>query len=365
MSLSEGYNFVDRALHHVAFSTSIVHSALDQLECDLYSRQLEAVTTKDEVFVTGLPRAGTTLILELLYGTGEFATYTYRHMPFIRAPLIWDRVTRRFQRVAKEGERAHGDGMKISFDSPEAFEEVVWLHHLRERIVKDDYLSPLCAEEGTAEFAEAMRAAICKLLLLESAPNGSPLRYLSKNNANVSRVDLIASLFPSCMIVVPFRKPLAHVSSLMTQHRQFTLRHHEDAFARRYMKWLGHHDFGEHFKPINFDGWLDANETGTHDEIDFWLAYWLATYTYIYRYVTDRAGDRVMLIDYDMLLEKRGAVLEAIAERLRLREPETLISSAGQLRSPTTLPIESDACSSAMLEAAESLHRRLTGLALH
>ena len=42
------------------------------------------------------------------------------------APLAWDKVTRRFRKTQELKERAHGDGMQVGLDSPEAFEEVVW-----------------------------------------------------------------------------------------------------------------------------------------------------------------------------------------------------------------------------------------------
>src|SRR5688572_33205166 len=89
MSLSRSYSLVDRALHHVAFSLPVVQRTLGELESDLYRKQLDAVTSRNEVFVTGLPRAGTTLVLELLYQTGQFASFTYREMPFILAPPMW------------------------------------------------------------------------------------------------------------------------------------------------------------------------------------------------------------------------------------------------------------------------------------
>ena len=133
MRFSDRYSALERAIHHVAFSAPFLQKALAELENDLFSSRLDKAAAGREVFVTGLPRAGTTLLLELLYATGEFGSFTYRHMPFILAPLLFGRAERG---KASDGiERAHGDGMRISVDSPEAFEEVIWLAYLRERIV--------------------------------------------------------------------------------------------------------------------------------------------------------------------------------------------------------------------------------------
>ncbi len=49
------------------------------------------------MFVTALPRAGTTILLNLLVGTGSFASHTYRDMPFVLCPMIWQRFAKQFQ----------------------------------------------------------------------------------------------------------------------------------------------------------------------------------------------------------------------------------------------------------------------------
>ena len=47
-------------------------------------------------------------------------------MPFILAPLLWERVSKGFRKPTGLKERAHGDGLVVGYDSPEAFEEVLW-----------------------------------------------------------------------------------------------------------------------------------------------------------------------------------------------------------------------------------------------
>src|SRR5262245_37969053 len=163
MRFSDSYSRLERAIHHVAFSASFVQKALAELENDLYSRRLGKAASGGEVFITGLPRAGTTLLLELLYETGEFGSFTYRHMPFILAPLLFRRLSRVSERAGRDIERAHGDGMRISVDSPEAFEEVIWLTYLRDRIVAKRTLEPLTSGMVSPEFESAFRATIRKL----------------------------------------------------------------------------------------------------------------------------------------------------------------------------------------------------------
>ncbi len=375
------YSFLDRALHRLALARPGLQVGMAEVETDLFRKALARVPIGGEVFVTGLPRSGTTILLNLLYSTGEFASFTYRHMPFILAPLLWDRLSRPFRRRAVNRERAHGDGMNVSFDSPEAFEEVLWLAHLRDAYVRADRLIPLEPSAANAEFKTAFRDAIRKCRLL-AAGDGDPAaapRYLSKNNANVSRLALLAELCPDCRILVPFRHPLSHVSSLMRQHALFHTRHDTDVFGQQYMAWLGHFEFGHNLRPIDFDGWLAGGlqpETGhcpkrmsrspdaaplnygslsAAGEQGFWIRYWTAAYTYALAH----AGERVRFVDFDALLTTGRASLAVIADHVGLGNPEALIAGAARLRAPTTRPLDVDACSSADLKAAIAVHQRL------
>jgi hypothetical protein len=281
-------------------------------------------------------------------------------MPFILSPLIWKRLSRPFHKNEKAMERAHGDGMEVSFDSPEAFEEIIWLSFLKDKIVTGDMLSTISAADETPEFALAIRSTVKKLLLDEGTEQSPPLRYLSKNNANLSRIELINNLFPSSAILIPFRQPLAHVSSLMKQHAQFTERHQKDRFSKRYMEWLGHYDFGENFKPINFDNWLNVNEITLYHGVNFWLKYWTAAYSYVLNHKTEN----VYLVGFDKLLSDGKTKLKAIADCLELENREKFIEASSSLRLPTSRPIESQHCDPEILQAAQELHERLKSLAL-
>jgi hypothetical protein len=336
MASGGDYNFIDRTLHHLAFSTPIVQKVLYELEDDLFGSKIESVRSDREVFVTGLPRSGTTVVLNLLYGTGEFSAFTYRHMPFVMSPLIWAKISTIFHKPAEKKQRAHGDGMEVSFDSPEAFEEIVWLAFLKDKIVKSATLSPISPDSCTAEFAEAFRVTIRKLIYLDGAGSDSlhQRRYLSKNNANISRLGLIAEVFPRAKILVPFRHPFAHVSSLMKQHELFTQRHKGDKFSKRYMEWLGHYEFGANFRPIDFDQWLGGEVSRESIDHDFWLRYW----TVADNFILENKSDAMCLVDFDELLKNAETSLDKIGEHIGLRDKTRLVGEAQTLRSPTSRP---------------------------
>ena len=355
MRFADRYSPVERALHYLAFSVPFVQKALGELENDLFARERQRRSAGREVFVTGLPRAGTTLLLELLYRTGEFSSFTYRHMPFVLAPLIFGRASRANAR-SKEIERAHGDGMQVSLDSPEAFEEVLWLTYLREQIVTRRTLEPLKVEMVTAQFEDAFRATIQKLLAESESDGGT--RYLSKNNANISRLGVLSQLFPDCTIMVAFREPSAHIASLMRQHQRFSTAHSTDPFARRYMAWIGHFEFGLNFRPINFSGWLDGSEIDANPTADFWLRYW----TIAYRHALDQCTSNVVFVDFDRLLAEQTTYLGAIGRALQLRRPESLVEEASRLRAPTTVERAAPR-NDETLEAARAVHAELRAAA--
>ena len=356
MRFADRYSFVERGLHYLAFSVPFVQKALGELENDLFAREREQSSSGRAVFITGLPRAGTTLLLELLYRTGEFCSFTYRHMPFVLAPLISGRASRANAR-GKEIERAHGDGMQVSLDSPEAFEEVLWLTYLRERIVAEHTLEPLTSEMVSAQFEDAFRSTIQKLLAESDSDGGA--RYLSKNNANISRLGVLSRMFPDSTIVVAFREPSAHIASLMRQHRRFSEAHSTDTFARRYMAWIGHFEFGLNFRPINFSGWLDGCDIDPNPTAAFWLRYWAAAY----RYALEHRTSNVVFVDFDRLLVEQASYLGAIGKAVQIRRPELLVEQARRLRTPTTT-VQAAASGDDALDAARGVHAELRACAL-
>ena len=206
---AEHYSALDRLLHRVAFKTCAAQVALADVEDRIVGKRLASCTIDRPVFITALPRAGTTMLLECCAGMREFASHCYRDMPFVLIPCLWDRFSRAFRRNTAPRQRAHGDGMLIDFDSPEALEEVVWKafwrrHYRPDRIIpwkRDD------AQEGADEFNEFFRRHMRKIILVRRGQDAPTARYLSKNNLNIARTPVLHELFPDAVVVVPFREP--------------------------------------------------------------------------------------------------------------------------------------------------------------
>ena len=102
-----------------------------------------------------------------------------------------------------------GDGMDVSVESPEAFEEVVWLNFLKDAYVRDDHLLPLKPDDVGEEFRAFFRATVRKLIAAQTGDGKSgALRYLSKNNANLSRLAVLREIFPDATVIVCVRNPV-------------------------------------------------------------------------------------------------------------------------------------------------------------
>jgi len=355
--MNTDYSKIDKLLHKFAFDFG-VSKVLKNLEDDMYKKAISETNIQSPVFVTGLPRSGTTLLLNALFASKEFATFTYRHMPFITCPLIWNKLSNKFQKKGVEKERTHGDGMTISFDSPEAFEEIIWLELLRLEIITDEGISPIHPAQMKNYLREAFIRNIKKLILLESNDQNS-LRYLSKNNMNISRIPCILELFPDAQVLVPFRNPADHIASLRFQHQKFLNLHKQDKFSLDYMRWTGHRDFGQNFKPIMFDGLAKgAVDTQKLDD-EFWSQYWCDCYSSILN-IEDR---RVKLVDYDMLLSQPKLKLEQLASTCGLESNSFFLEYSENIRPPMNSNSGLD-ISDVLAERVSTLHQRLISNAI-
>lgn len=351
MSSAQDYSQLDRILHNVAFKGISAQKALSDIEDRLFlADQLKGLNVERPVFVTSLPRAGTTLLLEVLAVMPELATHTYRHMPFILCPLLWDRISRGIRKESKLSERAHGDGMQVGYDSPEAFEEILWKAFWPDKYLRDRirlWTLQDCNEEFEAFFRNHMR----KITALRSGGH----RYLSKNNANIARLELIPRILPDCKIVVPVRNPLSHSESMLRQHVRFNDIHVKEKFSHRYMDWLGHYEFGALLRPIDFEHWIDKNIPLTPDTRNFWLTYWITAYSYILSHATEN----VIFVDYDRLCLDPLPGLKALAMSLELKDNTVLLDQASRFRAPTHYEIPHDSQSDELADRASEIYNAL------
>ena len=131
-----GYSLIDRWLHWLALEPNVVRCLAFDLERQFAlpnrAKSVEAKLNKmadpaaGAVYVCGLARSGTTMLLHILDQVDVFKSLTYRDMPFVLAPNLWKQLSRHARQESVLAERAHVDGIYVDFDSPEGFEEVFW-----------------------------------------------------------------------------------------------------------------------------------------------------------------------------------------------------------------------------------------------
>ncbi len=318
------YGLVDRLLHRVALGSTRVAEVFHEVERNRYLKDAPE-DQGGHVFVTGLARAGTTILLRELYATGHFGSLLYADMPFVLAPNFWASVSRGVRKPFAPTERAHGDGIAINLDSPEAFDEVFWrVFHGKSYIRPDALLPHSPRAQAIARYRDYIR-----LVLRRSGKR----RYLSKDNNNILRLGALAEAMPDCTFLLVIREPQAHADSLLRQHRRSART--SDPFERDYLRWLAHHEFGADHRPFRFPDSPD----GDPDRLDYWLATWLACYRAL-EPVAD-AHPNIRVVPYERLCagpRTWAAICERVGiEPTEFREIRTGASVAPEMeRGPLT-----------------------------
>lgn len=296
---------------------------LGNLETRLLNDELSNTSITAPLYIAGLARSGSTLLLEILNRHPQIVTHRYQDYPMLFTPYAWQRFLERVpQRRAEPAERAHGDGIRVTPESPEAFEEVLWmaffpsLHDPRQSAILD-------AGVDNPAFEAFYRDHVRKLLL---ARNGS--RYLSKGNYNVSRLKYLLKLFPDARFIIPVRDPVWHIASLMKQHRLFCAGQQANGKAVTHLQRVGHFEFGLDRRPINagdraaVDHILACWREGA--EVEGWARYWSHIHHYLADCLDDSGGLREagLVIRFEDLCSNPERAVQELLTHCKLPVPE-------------------------------------------
>jgi hypothetical protein len=350
------YGVADRFVHTLAFSTPGVMKTLAAVDDRVFAAAIGDVHQEPPIFITSLPRGGTTAVLNAFHDMPAIATHEYCDMPFITAPFLWSKLGgKRSGRVARH-QRAHGDGLEIDLNSPEAFDEVLWRLFWSEKY-RADAIDLWQEGDRKPWAAELLRSHFAKIISLRSRGVADPkrVRYLSKNNANIARIRVLHDFFPGCDIVIPIRRPATHAASLLRQHRNFLRLQFKDDFVRRFMLDIGHLEFGNLHRPIAFDG-FDPDRRNP-EQADYWLSYWIAAFREV---KAQGAGCRI--ITQDDLRSRPQDTLTALCDELGL--PNTAANFSKYFRTERDAELLDDLFSNEMLVTANTLYDELCSRAV-
>ena len=299
----------DRALHLALLSSRRFRRFQFDSECE--RRRTRARPQRQNLFVCGLARAGSTALTRALYAGGQFTATTYAMLPMLLAPSL-SRVLERLPRRRDERrERRHRDGIQIDLDSVEALDGIFWSTRFpaeapvqRPRAVPDDIL----------------RDYACFIENLLAAYGGE--RYLGKMNQSLDKLAALAGYFGHSLFLLPFRDPLAQAASLLRQQQTFA---RLSWYESRYFGWLEHHEFGALHRPFVTDNAL-IPAADDIDRLDYWLRRWRDAYRYLSGLIDDH--ERLLPLRYETLArdcECLGAARGLVIETADLvnRNPDT------------------------------------------
>lgn len=312
--------------------------ALGNIETKLVLPDAADMPVDRPIYIAGLARSGSTILLETLARHPAVATHRYRDYPLIFTPYVWNRwLDRVARRDEQPGERTHRDGIAITSDSPEAFEEMLWMAFfpgLHDRSGDGGRLDGQNAENPA--FEAFYRDHIRKLLAVRG---GS--RYVAKGNYNVTRLGYLKKLFPDARFVVPVRDPVWHIASLTKQHALFLEGERDNPRALRHLQRVGHFEFGQDRRAINPGGTQTAADVmalwRNGAEVEGWARYWAL----IHDYVADRlAADpalraAALIVRYEDLCRAPRETIAEVLDHCGLAvENDFLEAAAGRIRFP-------------------------------
>ena len=257
-----------------------VWRALARLESAVVGDLISDHPIDAPVFIAGVPRSGTTILVEILSRHPTVTSHRYGDFPNVYTPYWRNWLADRLDAgVARPVERAHKDRVMVTSRSPEAVEEVIWMNffdHLHDP-AQDQVLD---ASVSNPAFERFYREHVSKLLAVRGAS-----RYLAKGNYNTTRLRYITRLFPDARILVPWREPVAQVASLIKQDRLFTRMTDEDPRVPIQLARSGHFEFGPGKRAVNVGSRAQAaaieRDWAAGDLAAGWARYWTAVYAHL------------------------------------------------------------------------------------
>lgn len=307
---------------------------LGRLESRVLAHELDAVSATMPIYICGLARSGTTLLHEIAASVAGAATHRINDYPMVYTPYWQRRATIR-QRPTPPRERVHRDGVRITPQSPDALEEMLWMAffpHCHDPS-RDNRLTANCRHPAFETF---YRNHLRKLLFAERATH-----YVAKANYHVARLPYLVRLFPDAKFLVMVREPASHIASLMRQHEWFRQGQRNHPRALRYMRRSGHFEFGRDRRPMNLGderriqaiqrAW-DAGE-----EVRGWACYWDMVYRFLSGVLAEDAEVRTAtrIVRFEDLCSAPEQTIRAAMDHCALPDAERLAAHfAPVIRAP-------------------------------
>lgn len=306
------------------------------LESKFLSEVIAQTDVSRPIFVCGLARSGTTVLLEMLSRHPDTASQRYLDFPALFTPYWWNKYLALAKKQPSElEERSHKDGLMVSPESPEAMEEPLWMHYFP-HAHEASSTSVMDAETHNPEFEKFYSDHMAKLLAVRGKS-----RYLAKGNYHVSRMGYLNKLYPGARFILPVRDPVRHIASSMKQHKLFEKGQVQSEKARVYLRQVGHFEFGVDRTPINVDEARTQKVMelwSAGEEVRGWAEYWAMIHDYIADVLeTNKAvRDATMIVPYKDLCAQPESYAKAISEHTDLAHSDDMLRWASATIKPQT-----------------------------
>ncbi len=257
------------------------------------------------ILITGLARSGTTALLNEIEKNDSVFSLKYQNMPFVLAPKFLNIMNNKSRVGLTPNERSHKDGIYIDESSPEAFDEVFFkVYEDNKFTIKDKLL------QYESNYINKYMDFINHCLFVNQKKI-----YLTKNNNHILRLKQLIET-KKFKILVTFREPLSHSSSLLNQHIIHSKLQELDSFSLQYMNYLGHHEFGLNHKYFLFE--KPRLDSSKYSGNNYWLAQWINYYHYILELVERFQTDLFLLVPFNDWCEKKPNLIKKIEKYINL-----------------------------------------------
>ena len=214
--------------------------SLGNVESRMLARRLAPMSVDRPVYICGLPRAGTTISLQMLSEHPDVVTHKYADFLMPYMPWVWNQVFPRIpiDAMRKPVPRIHRDRISVTRDSAEMGEEILW-EHFFPFIHDETQLSVLDASTSNPAFERFYKEHLLKLALVRGRS-----RYVSKAILCVVRMQYLRKLFPDARFLLYVRNPVDHIASMLKQDRIWAEIERDDPRQIEIIELTGHHEFG-------------------------------------------------------------------------------------------------------------------------
>ncbi len=293
---------------------------LGNLETRMLARRLATQRVDRPVYICGLPRAGTTITLQMLSEHPDVVTHKYADFLMPYMPYVWNTIFPRIpvDAMKKPVPRIHRDRIQVTRDSAEMGEEILW-EHFFPHIHDEANYSVLDGSTSNPDFERFYDEHLRKLALVHGRT-----RYVSKAIMCFERMQYLCKMFPDARFLLYMRNPIDHVASLIKQDRIWAEIERDDPRQIEIIELTGHHEFGPNQVMANLGRPDELREIRRLFNEGKWAQSRARYWAYAYDFVANQIeGDpqlarRVLVVRYEDLVEDSLTTIDRILAHAEL-----------------------------------------------